>query len=381
MALRTKAAAVTMMVAAAALVPVPQTAAAEDPPPLSAPAPEATTGLAGLLTRLQALYRDAEAAGETYNATEEELRTLTARTKKLTGDLTRTRDALARSRAAAGRLARAQYQGRMDLSLSLRLLFARDPRQALDQGQVFRRVARQQAAAVKRLESGEKHADGLATASRQALDRQQALLAEQRQARDTAGLRLLEAARALAALSPDQLATLADLEKARTAEAQRELLASADLDGGDRPPSEQGGAALAYAAEQIGKPYELGAAGPDAFDGSGLAFRAWAEAGRPVPRTSQDQWRTLPKVPLTDLRPGDLVLYRPDATHVALYAGQGHVIHAPHPGAPVELTPLAAHPLLGTVRPDPNAESLPQASYTPPPGLAAETSRPDPTTP
>ncbi|WP_175407190.1 C40 family peptidase [Streptomyces sp. TRM64462] len=355
-------AALTLAVAATVLVPssgCPAAGAAE-------PVPVAAESLSGLLTRLQRLYREAEAAGETYNAADQELKALAAETRRLTGDLARTRDALARSRAAAGRLARAQYQGRTELpAAALRLLFARDPRRALDQEHTVLRAARQQAAAVTRLESGEKRADALATASRRALDRQQSLLARQRQARDTARLRLLEVAQTLADLPPERLAALAALEDSRTAEAQQNLPAA--LSSEHNHPSAAGGAALAYAAEQLGKPYELGATGPDAFDASGLAYRAWATAGRPIPRTGQAQWRTLPKVPLARLRPGDLVLYGPDATHVALYAGAGQVLHAPHPGAPVELSPLAARPTLGAARPDTDSPAL--TTYTPPPPL------------
>ncbi|WP_338103837.1 C40 family peptidase, partial [Streptomyces rhizosphaericus] len=67
--------------------------------------------------------------------------------------------------------------------------------------------------------------------------------------------------------------------------------------------------ALAYALNQIGKPYVWGAEGPNSFDCSGLTSSAWAYAGRTIPRTSQEQWRQLPRVPLNQLRPGDLVIY------------------------------------------------------------------------
>jgi cell wall-associated NlpC family hydrolase len=69
-------------------------------------------------------------------------------------------------------------------------------------------------------------------------------------------------------------------------------------------------------------------------------------------------------VPLRDLRPGDLVVYFPEATHVAMYLGDGMVIQAPRPGARVKVSPIASNPLLGAVRPDPAGPALP--SYTPP---------------
>ncbi|MBI0315667.1 C40 family peptidase, partial [Streptomyces javensis] len=117
--------------------------------------------------------------------------------------------------------------------------------------------------------------------------------------------------------------------------------------------AEAGRRALAYALNQIGKPYVWGAEGPNSFDCSGLTSSAWAYAGRTIPRTSQEQWRQLPRVPLSQLRPGDLVIYYKGASHVAMYAGNGQVVQAPRPGQRVKLSPLASNPLQGVVRPGP----------------------------
>ncbi len=57
-------------------------------------------------------------------------------------------------------------------------------------------------------------------------------------------------------------------------------------------------------------------------------------------------------MPLNRVRPGDLIVYYPGATHVALYIGAGRVVQAPRPGEVVGVTPLAADPVLGAVRPD-----------------------------
>ena len=45
-------------------------------------------------------------------------------------------------------------------------------------------------------------------------------------------------------------------------------------------------------------------------------------------------------MPLAQAQPGDLVTYRSDASHVAVYAGNGQVIHAPYPGARVRYDPV-----------------------------------------
>ncbi|MFB6840896.1 NlpC/P60 family protein [Streptomyces sp. NPDC056361] len=325
--------------------------------------PPGGDSVTGLLTRLRALYQQAEEATERFNAAEEALKVQTADTRKVTARLTAARTALAQGRAEAGRIAREQYQGRSEFSSYVRLLFSPDPQSALDQGHLMARAARGRATAVERLEGAERKADALASASRKALDRQQTLAAAQRTRRDEVTRRLREVEKLLAGLSPEQLARLTELERVQTAGAQRELLDSGVLDG-TRTPSRAGADALRFAVGEIGKPYEWGAEGPDSYDCSGLTQRAWAAAGREIPRTSQEQWATLPRVALTELRPGDLVVYFPGATHVALYLGGGLVVQAPRPGGKVKVSPVAANPLLGAVRPDPSGRAL--AAYTPP---------------
>ncbi|MFI6418718.1 NlpC/P60 family protein [Streptomyces sp. NPDC050842] len=338
------------------LAPVVDDDAAALPPP-------GGDSVAGLLGRLRTLYQQAEEATERFNAVEEALKLQAADTKKVTARLTAARTDLALGRAAVGRLAREQYQGRTEASAYLRVLFAQDPQSAMDQGRLLARAARDRAGTVSRLEGAERRADTLASASRKALDRQQSLAAAQRTRRDDVTAKLREVEKLLASLSPEQLTRLTELERVQTAGAQRELLDSGALDG-LRTPSRAGASALRFAVGQIGKPYVWGAEGPESYDCSGLTQRAWAAAGREIPRTSQEQWATLPRVSLSELRPGDLVVYFPGATHVALYLGEGLVVHAPRPGGKVKVSPVAANPLLGAVRPDPGGEAL--KTYAPP---------------
>ncbi|MET7753693.1 NlpC/P60 family protein [Streptomyces sp. NPDC005389] len=348
--------------------PVTSTAPSDPAPPAtdddaSALPPPGGDSVTALLTRMRTLYREAEEATERFNAADEALKLQTADTRRVTARLTAARTALAQGRAAAGRIARDQYRGGSEFSSYLRLLFAPDPQSVLDQGHLMARASRDRASAVPQLEKAERQAGRLASASRKALDRQQTLAATQRTRRDEVRARLAEVEKLLAALSPEQLAQLTELERVQTAGAQRELLDSGVLDG-RRTPSAAGAEALRFAVGQIGKPYEWGAEGPETYDCSGLTQQAWAAAGLEMPRTSQEQWATLPRVPLAELRPGDLVVYFPGATHVAVYLGEGLVVQAPRPGGKVKVSPIAANPLIGAVRPDPDGEPL--AAYTPP---------------
>ncbi|MFJ6913799.1 NlpC/P60 family protein [Streptomyces sp. NPDC101133] len=343
---------------AAGIVLAPVPAAAE-------PAPAATDDrtVAGLLTDLQRLYREAERATETYNGTEERLRKQRAEVRRLDKELARARTSLHDSRGTAGRLARQQYQNRSDLSPYLRLLLARDPQHAIDQGHVIGRLARERVETVGRLAGDEKKAEELARRSREALARQASLAERQEKERDGVRERLRAVEELLASLTPEQLAALAELEQSGVAEQQERFLASGAL-GDDAKPSAEGDRAVRFAVEQLGKPYEWGAEGPASYDCSGLTSVAWERAGTPIPRTSQEQWARLEHVPLDRLRPGDLVVYFPEATHVALYLGDGMVVQAPRPGADVKVSPIAANPVLGAVRPDPGGE--PVRRYTPP---------------
>ncbi|MGW2210319.1 NlpC/P60 family protein [Streptomyces sp. NPDC001781] len=319
-------------------------------PALAAPAPQRTA--AELLTDLQRLYRQTEQATESYNATAEKLTAQRAEVKRLDGELVTARMALRDSRGDAGRLAREQYRNSSNFSVYVRLLLAADPQQALDEGHVIGRLAGERAATLDRLTGAEKRAESLARSARRALDTKLTLAEKQKKQRDDVTRRLSDVERLLASLTPRQQTEVSRLEQDGVAEAQRRLTGSGALGGDDRPASAEGGQAVRFALEQIGKPYRWGAVGPASFDCSGLTSRAWARAGTPIPRTSQEQWARLPHVPLNSLRPGDLVIYFPEATHVALYLGDGKVVQAPRTGENVKISPLAANPVLGAVRPD-----------------------------
>lgn len=118
-------------------------------------------------------------------------------------------------------------------------------------------------------------------------------------------------------------------------------------------PSEEAKIAIAAAREHVGKTwYSWGGgnadgpskgigkgAGTVGFDCSGLTLYAYAQAGITLPRLSYDQDRVGIKVTKDDLSPGDLVYWK-DGWHVAIYVGDGKVIHAPRTGKQVEEVPL-----------------------------------------
>jgi cell wall-associated NlpC family hydrolase len=104
------------------------------------------------------------------------------------------------------------------------------------------------------------------------------------------------------------------------------------------PTGTQADKAVAFAYAQLGKPYVYGATGPDSYDCSGLVQAAWAAAGVSIPRTTFEDWDSLPHIPVSQMVPGDLIIYDGEG-HVAIYVGNGYIIDAPHTGADVERVP------------------------------------------
>ena len=127
------------------------------------------------------------------------------------------------------------------------------------------------------------------------------------------------------------------------------------------PPTQAPGAdkVVSAALAQVGKPYASGSAGPNGFDCSGLTSYAWAQAGNPIPRVSQDQYHSdhVQIVPIEDRQPGDLLFVNNGSNeaqpgHVAMYVGtirtadgtvaQDQIVEAPNTGSLVQTSALSS---------------------------------------
>jgi peptidoglycan DL-endopeptidase CwlO len=143
-------------------------------------------------------------------------------------------------------------------------------------------------------------------------------------------------------------ATLDSLTVAQQAQVNANTLGGGGQSGGGQsgtapitytgPTTTQADKAVAFAYAQIGKPYQYGATGPASYDCSGLVQAAWAAAGVDIPRTTFEQWAQLPHIPVSAMKPGDLVIYNAEG-HVGMYVGDGYIIDAPHTGLDVERVP------------------------------------------
>jgi peptidoglycan DL-endopeptidase CwlO len=112
----------------------------------------------------------------------------------------------------------------------------------------------------------------------------------------------------------------------------------------DQAPNQSIATVIAFAKEQIGKPYVWGGTGPDGFDCSGLMMMAYRAANMDIPRTSQAQWAWGPRVAPGHEQPGDLVFFAgADGTpaspgHVGLVIGPHLMMEAYATGFPLRIS-------------------------------------------
>jgi murein DD-endopeptidase len=101
------------------------------------------------------------------------------------------------------------------------------------------------------------------------------------------------------------------------------------------PTTGKGLIALEEARKMLGVAYRYGGSDPQGFDCSGLIHYAFSRAGVTLPRTSRDIFRNSQLVNPQERQPGDLVFFAISASkvsHVGIYAGHQHFIHAPSSG-------------------------------------------------
>ncbi|MEZ5243150.1 MAG: NlpC/P60 family protein [Microthrixaceae bacterium] len=107
------------------------------------------------------------------------------------------------------------------------------------------------------------------------------------------------------------------------------------------PVGSGAGAAIAAAQSVMGTPYRWAGASPSTgFDCSGLTMWAWARGGRSLPHSSSAQYAATQRISLDQLQPGDLVFFNNPISHVGLYIGGGQMIHSPHTGDVVKISPI-----------------------------------------
>ncbi|MFI8234019.1 NlpC/P60 family protein [Streptomyces sp. NPDC085900] len=287
------------------------------------------------------LYEEAEKATQAYDKADETVDTLRREVRDAQDQIARRQLRVNSMRETLGSLAGAQYRsGGIDPTVAL--LFSDDPADYLDKASVLDRISSRQAGQLKELQSAMRE---LAQERAEAAGK----LAELERSRKAVILHKRTVEHKLAR-ARELLNSLPYAERAAYDRASRSGRDDIPDLSGVVPPDSRAAAAIAAARSALGKPYVWGATGPSGFDCSGLMQWSYAHAGVHLPRTSQEQRYAGHQVPLSQAQPGDLVVYRSDASHVAMYVGNGQVIHAPYPGAPVRYDPVNMMPVSSVTR-------------------------------
>ncbi|SCD79478.1 Cell wall-associated hydrolase, NlpC family [Streptomyces sp. DvalAA-43] len=367
---RTTAPAVGLTTAALASVTLFSTQSA-----VAAPGPK--PGVEDVQKKVDDLYRQAGTATQRYNQAKEASAAQRAKVDALLDDVAQRADKLNDARRTLGTYAAAQYRSG-SLTPSATFFLADDPQSYVDQSQLMDRMTSRQQKAVtdfrtQQARAAKKRAE--AVRSLETLTTTQTTL---RTSKQNVQKKLGEARTLLSKLTAEEKARLAEIERKKEAEARRkarelakrQAAAKTEADrkaeeaakgsggtgtgtgtGSDSGATTKAGQVLAFARAQIGKPYVWGATGPASYDCSGLTQAAWKSAGVDIPRTTWDQVKIGTRVATADLRPGDLVFFYDDISHVGIYKGDGMMIHAPKPGANVREESIYYMPIHGSVRP------------------------------
>jgi cell wall-associated NlpC family hydrolase len=294
--------------------------------------------------RLSRLNTKAEKLDQRYNQVQQELTSATHRLKLVNGEASRYLARFRSLRSEVARIAAQAYENGNMTSVAA-MLTSGNAQQILDQSSILIQLSSSNSAQMDQFIAAARQLNGAQQSARRA---KAAIVSLHKN--------LASQKKSLHKLIGQQQALLSQLTPA-----QQQTVGPGGGGGGGGggtttyrgPTGTQAEKAVAFAYAQIGKPYVFGASGPDSYDCSGLTMASWAAAGISIPRTSYEQWASLPHVPTSQLQPGDILVFN-GAGHVGIYVGGGQLIDAPHSGLNVEKIALSgwySSSLIGAVRP------------------------------
>ena len=299
--------------------------------------------ISSVQSKVDKLYHEAEQASERYNDARLEMKQAQTRLTALQADLDRQQSKVDGVREQVASAVVSQYQGQA-LSATTRVLLSKDHDAFLSQLSTVSEYNDQQSQMMADFAVQAKQLEMRQAAAQRELDR----IAETKQ---ELGKEKAEID-SKASEAKDLLSKLKDRAAAASRSRNRTTAAAAPASASaSAPASGRAGAAVQYALAQVGDAYVYGAAGPSAFDCSGLTMMAWAQAGVGLPHSSGAQMGSGPSISQSQLQPGDLVFYYSPVSHVGMYIGNGMIVHAANPGSGVTTAPVNSMPYSGAVRP------------------------------
>ncbi len=285
--------------------------------------------------RVDRLYHDAEQASERYNDAKLDLARLRKDLDSLESDQSRQGDQVDKVRTDVQNAILRQYQGQ-NLSAAGQMLLSQDSGAFLSQISTMSAVGHLQDRLfddfAAELEALDIRSDATSKRLDQVADLEQQLKDEK-------------------STIDDKLAEAESLLDRLKAEEREEILSRGSTRlPSDVPASGRAAAAISYAMSKVGNAYVYGAAGPSAFDCSGLTQYAYRAAGRTLPHSSRMQSTMGTPVARGDLKPGDLIFFYSPVGHVGMYIGNGQMVHAPTSGSVVHVTNVDRMPGYNTAR-------------------------------
>ncbi|MGW6686817.1 NlpC/P60 family protein [Streptomyces sp. NPDC054961] len=302
---------------------------------------------AGARAQVDQLFEEAEQATERFHRAGEKADRLRTEVGRIQDAVARGQDRINTMRGILGTYAGAQYRaGGIDPAVELML--SDNPDEYLARASALDRLTGRQARQLDELRSEQRRLGQEREEASRKLTELDALRADVAREKRAVTAKLAAARRLLNAMPTGERA---DFERASRSGGRPDGLPDPSVPASFGPSSGRAATAVMAARSAVGRPYVWGSTGPSGFDCSGLMVWSYRQAGVSLPRTSQAQRHAGRQVPLSQARPGDLVTYRSDASHVGMYVGNGQVVHAPYPGARVRYDPVGMMPVSSVTRP------------------------------
>lgn len=318
--------------------------------------------------KVDELHHEAAQANERYHLASEEVDSIERRLDRAQKAVERQEERVQRLTAELGGFAAAAYRnGGTDPTLQV--LLAENPADFIAQASVIDAYGAQQAEHLATVANERLLLDQKRLVANEELDRSEAITKVVAEEKATVDRLLAEQEELLERLEAEERARLErerqrELERQRAAAAaEREAAAeraaasrdanreqesqssqssqSTEQESTTSAPPASGRAATAVQAalSKVGFPYVYGGKGPNSFDCSGFTSWAWAQAGVSLSPSSRTQSTQGTRISASQLQPGDLLFYDSPVSHVAMYIGDGQVVHASNPRTGVVIAP------------------------------------------
>lgn len=282
---------------------------------------------------VERLQEDAAEAGENAQAAKIQLSRLQKQLSSVQQEAANQKETVDSIRNSLAAIAIARYKS-TGLGESIELLFSSDPTLYLSAAGSLESVTRKQAMQLRKYATAKQRLDATSLTVSDKVRLVQAAEARYRAQASQVKKKLEEAEKLLSKLEKADRERLLKLQAMDEAERQRFSKEQAKL---ANTVSGRAGTALRYAVKQIGDNYVWGAAGPIRWDCSGLTMRAFQQAGVRLPHSSRAQYTYGRSISRGSLLPGDLVFFGTPISHVGIYIGKSKMVHAPRPGAKVQI--------------------------------------------